>query len=216
MLAFIDPIEKIIRKRRSIRKYKSEVPSPGWIESIISCAALAPSPSNSQPVRFFRISSEQVKEKLHGAMIERRRELLEILDEKGGAKKTKNLINAYFRYSEFMFDAPVILAAGTVTGHESFSGKLREAGILPPETVRSETDLDISIGLALQSLMLKSEAIGLGTCILTGPLAFLPEVEKILGLEGVRVKCFITVGFPDESPAPVERKNLSEIYSEIE
>ncbi len=215
MLAFIDPIEKIIRKRRSIRKYKSEVPSQGWIEAIISCAAMAPSPSNSQPVRFYRILSDEVRDKLHEVMTERRRELLEILDQKGGAKKTRNLINAYFRYSEFMFDAPVILAVGTVMGHETFSGKLREAGILPPETIRGETDLDISIGLALQSLMLKSEAIGLGTCILTGPLAFLPEVEKVLGIEGVRVKCFITVGFPDESPDPVERKRLSEIYIEI-
>lgn len=215
MLAFIDPVEKMIRKRRSIRKYKPDVPPSGWIEAIISCAAFAPSPSNSQPVRLFRISSEEVREKLHAEMTDRRRELLEILDSRGGEKKTRNLINAYFRYSEFMFDAPVILAAGTITGHESFSGKLREAGILPPEPARGETDLDISLGLALQSLMLKSEAIGLGTCILTGPLAFLPEVEKTMGIEGVRIKCFVTVGFPDETPAPVDRKGLSEIYREI-
>ncbi len=215
MLAFIDPVEKIIRKRRSIRKYKPDAPPPGWIESIIACAALAPSPSNSQPVRFFRISSDEVREKLRDAMIERRQELLDILDAKGGAKRTKNLINAYFRYSEFMFDAPVILAAGTITTIETFSGKLREAGVLPPETARGEADLDISVGLSLKALLLKSEALGLGTCILTGPLAFLPEVEKIIGLEGIRIKCFVTVGFPDETPAPVEKKGLSEIYREI-
>jgi len=208
-------VEKIIRKRRSIRKYKPDAPPSGWIEAVISCAALAPSPSNTQPVRFFRIASAQMLEKLHQAMTERRREFLQILDAKGGAKKTKNLINAYFRYSEFMFDAPVILAAGTITTGESFSGKLREAGILLAESARGEADLDISVGLALKALLLKGEALGLGTCILTGPLAFLPDVETTLGVENVRIKCFVTLGFPDETPAPVEKKGFAEIYTEI-
>ncbi len=214
MLSFIDPIEKIIRKRRSIRKYKADLPPQGWIEAIVSCAAMAPSPSNSQPVHFVRIGSDRIRQKLFDVMYKRRDELLDILDAKNGTKRTRNLINAYFRYAEFMFFAPVILAAGTVTTNESFSTKLAAADLIP-EDPRGETDLDISVGLAVKGLLLKSEALGLGTCVLTAPLAFLPEVEKILGLEKIRIKCFITVGFPDEEPSKVERKGFSEIYTEI-
>lgn len=214
MLSFIDPVEKVIRKRRSIRKYRTDMPQPGWIEAAISCAALAPSPSNSQPVRFVRISSDGMRQKLHEAMLDRRRELIEALEAVGGQKKTRNLINAYFRYSEFMFAAPVIIGVGTVLGLESFSGKLHEAGILP-ESIRGETDLDISVGLAIKGMILKCESLGLGTCILTAPLAFLTNVEKTLGLEDIRIKCFVTLGFPDETPQLVEKKCVSEIYREI-
>lgn len=213
-LAFIDPIEKIIRQRRSIRKYKADMPQPRWIEAIVECAALAPSPSNTQPVRFVRIHSEEKREALHEAMVRRHRELLERLGESGGPKKTRNLINVYYRYSDFMFHAPVILAVGTVPEARSFSGKLVEANILAEDS-RGETDLDISLGLALKGLLLKCEALGLGSCILTAPLVFVPEAEKVLGLGDVRIKCFVTVGFPDETPPPIERKGLPEIYREI-
>ncbi|MEN6437799.1 MAG: nitroreductase family protein [Syntrophobacter sp.] len=213
MIAFIDPVEKLIRKRRSIRKYKPDMPPSGWIDAAVSCAAMAPSPSNSQPVRFVRIRSEKMLERLQLGMEARRRELLEILEAKKGTKRTRNLINAYYRYSEFLFNAPVIIAAGTLQT-ETFTGKLMEAGVLA-EDARGETDRDITVGLALKGLLLKSEALGLGTCILTAPLAFLPEVEKTLGLNDIRIKCFVTMGFPDETPAPIDKKGPSEIYTEI-
>jgi nitroreductase len=209
-----DSLETPIRKRRSIRKYKADMPPSDWIEALITCASMAPSPSNSQPVRFVRLSSSAIREDLQAAMIQKRDELLGNLETKGGPKKIRNLINVYFRYSEFMFHAPVIICVGTVLGAESFSRKLAQAGVLPQDT-RGETDLDISVGLALKGLLLKSEALGLGTCILTAPLIFMEGIEQRIWLEDVRIKCFVTVGFPDETPAVPERKSISEIYREI-
>lgn len=213
-VAFIDPLDKIMRRRRSIRKYKADMPQPGWIETIIECAAMAPSPSNTQPVRYVRIQSPEKRGTLHRTMIERHRELLDKVRESGAPKKARNLINVYYRYSDFMFDAPVLLAVGTVIETRSFSGKLVEANIMENDA-RGETDLDISVGLALKGLLLKCEALGLGSCILTAPLVFVPDADRILGLEDIRVKCFVTVGFPDETPPRVERKGLAEVYREI-
>lgn len=209
-----DPVETLIRARRSIRKYKPDMPPPEWIEAIVACASMAPSPSNSQPVRFVRIRSPQLREALRAGMVQRRDELLHRLSETGAPKRLRNLINVYFRYSEFLFHAPVILAVGTDAGTESFSRKLVDAKILQADT-RGETDLDITVGLALEGLMLKSVSLGLATCILTAPLVFLEDMEKTIGLENIRIKCFITVGFPDETPSPPERKPISEIFSEI-
>jgi nitroreductase len=80
---------------------------------------------------------------------------------------------------------------------------------------QEETSLDITVGLALKGFILKGKELGLGTCILTGPLVFIPNVEEILGINDVRIKCFITVGFPDEKPDMPPRKSISEIFSEI-
>ena len=210
----MDPIETVILNRRSIRRYKPDMPPPTWIETMIACASMAPSPSNSQPVRFVRLRSPEVRSDLRRAMIQKRDELLCDLESKGGSKKTRNLINVYFRYSEFMFDAPVLLAVGTPASAASFSRKLEEAKILPAVT-HSESDPDISVGLALMNLMLKCTSLGLGTCVLTAPLVFLGDVEKTIRLGDIRIKCFATVGFPDEIPSMPGRKSISEIYREI-
>ncbi|MCK5784658.1 MAG: nitroreductase family protein [Desulfobacterales bacterium] len=211
--------EKLVQSRRSIRKYKPDIPPPQWIETMVTCAALAPSPSNSQPVRFFKINSMEKKNALRSVMKQRYQDFLAVL-ESGRAEKTdspkkiKNLIRTYYRFSTFMLDAPALFAVGTVTGVSSFSKKLFAAGLISGES-RGNTDLDVTVGLALNSFILKAQELGLGTCILTGPMTFVPNTEKILGINDARIQCFVTAGFPDEIPACITRKSFAEIYREI-
>ena len=207
-------LEDLIHKRRSIRKYKPDMPPEEWINSMLRCALMAPSPSNSQPVRFFRISSAGKREKLYQALVSGKQEFLRAIQSKKEAKRLKNLINTYYRFSEFMFKAPILFTVGTIASYTGFSKKLLEEGILT-HNKREETSLDITVGLALKGFILKGEELGLGTCILTGPLVFIPNVEEILGINDVRIKCFITAGFPDEKPGMPLRKSISEILSEI-
>ncbi|RLC30963.1 MAG: hypothetical protein DRH37_04120, partial [Deltaproteobacteria bacterium] len=75
--------------------------------------------------------------------------------------------------------------------------------------------LDIALGLALKGFILKGEALGLGSCILTAPLVFMSEPDHMLGVNDLAVRCFITVGFPDETPPAVKRKSVSEIYMQV-
>jgi nitroreductase len=175
---------------------------------------MAPSPSNSQPVRFIRISSSEKREKLYQALNSGKQEFLRAIQPKEEAKKLKNRINTYYRYSEFMFNAPLLFTVGTIASYAGFSTKLLEEGILT-HNKREETNLDITVGLALKGFILRGEELGLGTCILTGPFVFIPNVEEILGVNDVRIKCFITAGFPDEKPNMPPRKSISEILSEI-
>ncbi|HYA02196.1 MAG TPA: nitroreductase family protein [Syntrophobacteria bacterium] len=214
MQPFEHSLDEVIQRRRSIRKYTPEVPPVSWIEAMVACAARAPSPSNSQPVRFIRITSPRIQHDLHRGMRERYEDLLRTLDERAGSKKTRNLINACFRYSEFMFDAPVIIAAGTATNVAGFTRKLAEANVVS-EDGKAERDLDIALGLALKGFVLKGTALGLGTCILTAPLVFLSDLERRIGVEDLRIKCFVTIGFPAEKPSFVERRSASEIYLEV-
>ena len=207
-------LDELLSKRRSIRKYKADIPPAEWIEKMIQCAAKAPSPSNSQPVRFIRIDSDKPRDSLSRAMADGHQKLLCAWEKSRGPKRLRNRINAYRRFSEFMFNAPVFFAVGTIVDFDGFSKKLFEAKLIEQDS-RGEIDMDITTGLALKGFILKGEEFGLGSCILTAPLVFIPNAEEILGIKEIRIKCFITTGFPDEIPPPIDKKKTAEIYRKI-
>jgi len=207
-------LDKLINGRRSIRKYKEEPPPGEWIRMMILAAMRAPSPSNSQPVRFIQLRSSEVKAHLHQAMRDGRERLLQAIKETGSTKRLRNLVNAYFRYSEFMFSAPVLFAVGTSLKMVSLAARLKSAGVIE-RTHKKHRDLDIAVGLALKGYLLKGEELGLGSCILTAPLIFIEETEKIIPVAGVEIKCFIATGYPDEEPSYIKRKDFTDIYREF-
>jgi nitroreductase len=206
-------LDQLIAERRSIRKYKPDIPPQAWIKDMIQCAAMAPSPSNIQPVRFIGIHSRESREKLHKAMMLGRQELLDRLEENKVSKKIGNWIKTYYRFSKFMFSAPLVFAVGTIAPEQGFTKVLSEAGLLKND--RSDGALDITVGLALKAFILKGKDLGLGTCVLTAPLVFIPNIETILGLKEIRIRCFVTAGFPDEKPQPLTKKTGADIYGEI-
>lgn len=207
-------LDDLVFKRRSIRKYKSDpLPEP-WIDAMLRCAHQAPSPSNKQPVRFIRIESSDLRQRLQDALVDGHGRLLARHREKNGPARLRNWINAYRRYAEFMFDAPTLLAVGVSSDYEGFSSKLAGAGLMEDD-LRQQSDLDMTVGLALSGLLLKAQALGVGSCILTAPLVFIEDVEKILGLEKVVVKCIVTLGMADQNPNPTERMPLASVVQVI-
>ena len=208
------PFTELVFSRKSIRKYKKELPPELWIEDMIKCASRAPSPSNRQPVRFIRIASSEIRNQLYKQMNNGRDSLLAKLENLSKPKKMKNRINAYFRFSEFMTQAPLLFAVGIISDQEGFSSSLADAGLIYKDH-RGRADADISTGLALQSFIFRAQELGLGTCILTAPLSFVPEPEKLMGIKDIEIRCFVTAGYPAESPADTPRKPLSEICLEI-
>jgi nitroreductase len=206
--------DQLIENRRSIRKYKPEIPLEEAIMKMIACAAMAPSPSNSQPVRFVRIQSKAIKVNLQKSLESGYQKFLGLLEGKKNIKPLRNRINVYKRFSDFIFSAPIIFAVGTIKDFSGFSKILNKAGILE-EDLRAHTDLDISVGLALKGFILKGEAMGIGSCIVSAPLVFIENIESSLGLSDISVRCFVTVGYPDETPSHVEKKDPQEIYREI-
>ena len=129
-------------------------------------------------------------------------------------RKAINILNHYWRYSRFMFHAPALFAVGVEKQGESFSGRLKRAGLMGGRELET-MGCDISLGLSLQSFMLKAVALGLGTCILTAPFHFLENDCTIPGTENLLIRCFLTAGFPDEYPAAPERKQPMEIYRKV-
>lgn len=60
-------IYEIIKKRRSVRSYKSECVEEEKLKRILEAALSAPSAANRQPVCFFVIKNEKIKQQLKKA-----------------------------------------------------------------------------------------------------------------------------------------------------
>jgi nitroreductase len=206
--------DQLIAGRRSIRRYKTIIPSEDQVMQMIACAAMAPSPSNSRPVRFIRILSGTVNTALQESLEAGYHKILGSIEGEKNKKRLRNRIHVYKRYSDFIFTAPVLMAVGVVDDYSGFSKILNQAGILEKD-FRAFIDLDISVGLALKGFILKAETLGIGTCIVSAPLVFIENIEAILGLTGISIRCLLTLGYPDEIPSHIERKNAKEIYQVI-
>ena len=204
-------LDQLLTERRSIRKYQAAAPPEAALEQMLGLASLTPSSSNRQPVRLLRIASLELKAALKGAMETGHERFLQVAAQAANPKNLRNWINTYYRYSAFMFDAPWLLAAGTIAAPAGFSRILSEAGVAAPNN-QWETDADIALGLALQAIILKGQELGIASCVLTAPLAFIAGAEHILGVEDMKIKCFLTLGFPAEKPPAPPKKDLLQIY----
>jgi nitroreductase len=207
-------LDALVFGRRSIRKYKKDPLPAVWLRDILSCALWAPSPSNSQPVRFVHIMSGRHMEALKQSLANGHSRLIDNHKAMSASARLRNRINAYRRYSQFMFTSPVLLAVGVTIEAEGFSSKLAAADLIEND-FRQQTDLDMTVGLTLQGLMLKAQSLGVGSCVLTAPLVFMDSVEQLLGLEDIVIKCFVTLGFADEAPKAPERLPLSSVIQVI-
>jgi len=200
--------DEIIRSRRSIRVYRDEIPDDRLVTAMLESASFAPSPSHSQPVRFILIRSQHLKDDLHRMLTQGKDRFLRIIEEKNLGKNPKNLVRAYSRFADFMVTAPLLFAVGTVKVR-SFSDRLIEAGVLD-ENPKGTWDADISTGLALSAFMLKATELGLGTCVLTAPFVFIPNLSHHIHPD-IRVTCFVTAGYLAETPRALERISVEDL-----
>ena len=113
----------------------------------------------------------------------------------------------FMHYATFFSNAPVLL----VVLHKqpvSVSAPVL-AGLKDPDLVSGEP---LSAAMAVQNLLLAAQALGLGTCVLTGPLLVQDAVAGALDLPaGHDLTCLVALGHPAESPAPPRRKTIEQI-----
>ena len=203
-------LSQLFQKRRSIRNYLPHEPPQEWLADLIRCGQTAPSPSNSQPVRVRRISSQDVRRQLQAAMMQQKEHLLEAVAAQNGPKRLLNIIKVYYRYSAFMFTAPWLLLIGTIPTAPGFYDHLATAG-LRPEKKSATTDQDVTVGLFVSAMLLRATELGLGSCILTAPLVFLAPYDTLLAFKNIRPKCFVTLGYAAKTPTSTPRLDPDKI-----
>lgn len=181
-----------IKSRRSIRKYKDESIPKEFIEKIIEAGTLAPSGKNKQPWKFYVIQGEKRRE-----MVDEMQKGMKRLEDMG-------IKTGSARHSrEVMADAPVTIFIFNPTSKHP---------LLKRDTLEVYSDVvDIqSIGAAIQNMLLTAVDLGLGSLWICDVFFGYEEICDWLGEKGQMIAA-VSLGYPDQSPAPRPRKSVSEV-----
>ena len=154
---------EVVRRRRSIRRYKTTPVPEDVLSHILETARLAPSAGNREPWHFIVVKDDETKQRLG--------------------------------VSSWAAEAPVVIVGCVDT------------------TVRSEPLCIVDLSIAFEHIVLAAANYGLGTCWIGRYVAGSDEsIRRVLHIpERVKVVAVSPLGYPDETPEPKVRKNLSEI-----
>ena len=200
-----DDLMKVIKERRSIRKYLPDEVPKADIEKIIEAGAWAPSGGNLQNWHFVVVTSNEIKEKMLSVV----KEKVEKLAEKIVSPKAKKEYIAYSGYYTFFNQAPVVIAV-IKKPYDSLAqrvlerygiGYISSAGVQGPAA-------------AIQNMLLMSHALGYGTCWMTGPMIARIELEELLEVkEPNELLALIPLGKYSPIVSNIKRKHVNEVIT---
>ncbi len=187
-------IAPFIAARRSIRAFADRPVAPAVVDALIESACLAPAPHHSRPWRFAVVGAGPGRPALADAMGALWRQDLEA--DGVEAPRVDALLAASRARIE---DAPVLLLA-CLTG----DGLHRY-----PDTERMEAEWTLallSLGAAVENLLLAAADAGLGACWVASPAFASNAARGALSLsDDWYPQAMVLAGHPDESHPPSER-----------
>ena len=161
---------KAIETRRSIRKYRPEMPERSLIDQILHAAVLAPSAKNRQTWKFL-VYTNKSKENLLNAMENGLTRMRDISDIPPEAKK--GLPDA-FHTMKIMQEAPVLIMILNTNAGSPFDE-------IDANTHITEICDTLSVGAAVENMLLKATELGLGTLWIANTCYAYPELTSFLG-----------------------------------
>ncbi len=188
-----------IKNRRSIRKYINKPILLEDIMDIVYAASLAPSAKNRQPWKFIVYTGSK-KEQLTDSM---EKGLMREKNGKAILPQSKRELQDAFNTLEIMKQAPVVIVVLNTNGNSPY-GRITTGKRI------SEICDNLSIGAAIENLILSATEKKLGTLWIANTYFAYPELEKEIGTKHQIVGA-VTVGFTEEEPPQRPRKTLDEV-----
>ncbi len=192
-------LTEVLTERKSIRKYKETSVSSQDIRKIIEAGIVAPSAKNRQPWKFIVYTGEA------------KNSILQVM-ENGLNREKSNAILPYsssglqdaFYTLKIMKQASVLIMIENTNGISPFE----DIGTADKRVM--EICDTLSIGAAMQNMILKATEIGLGTLLVANTCFAYPELVEAMGVKGQLVGA-VCVGYADESPSRRARK----VYEDV-
>lgn len=190
---------KEIENRRSIRKYKRHEISKEIIEDIIYSATLAPSAKNRQPWKFIVYQGEE-KSKLVDVMhqgIKLEKITHKLMPEWAFAiPDAENTVRV-------MEEAPCLIAVLNTNQKTPFDSIEDEKRIV-------EICDSLSIGAAIENMILTATSYGLGTLWIANTCFSYNELIDFIETDS-QLTGIVAIGFANETPAKRPRKPVADI-----
>ena len=207
-------IDELMKKRRSIRRFRKECPDRQQLMKLIEAAVTAPSASNKQPWRFLIVSNRDVIADLATAVRDSVDRIAQHIE-----PESESAFRAYGDYFTRFENAPVVIAllfrSLTLLSQLS-SDRMPPADRQRIQRMERDSGL-MGVAMAAQNLLLLATEMGLGASGMTGPLVADDRIREILDVpESWELAAFIPVGFPAEAPPAVERKPAHRVVTWIE
>ena len=188
-----------IENIRSIRKYKPDEIERKLIDEIIYSASLAPSAKNRQSWKFIVYQGKE-KDKLVDVMrhgINSEKMTHELMPEWAFAiPDAENTVR-------IMQEVPCLIAVLNTNQYTPFASIENEKRIV-------EISDSLSIGAAIENMILTATGYGLGTLWIANTCFAYNELMDFIGTDS-QLTGIVAVGFADEAPAKRPRKPLEEI-----
>lgn len=198
----IEPLEvkKLIKTRRTVRKFLRREVEREKIRELIEAATWAPSAHNSQPWRFFVITSEKTKEAFSLAMA--RKWEKDLRQDKVDETIIKQLIED--SHERFISSPVIIVVFIDMSEMQKY-----------PDEKRNNYEKVMAIqsaSAAIQNLILLAHAFGLGSNWRCAPLFAQEEVKKVLKVKlSWEPIAAVSIGYPEEVPQAPKRKIVDEV-----
>ncbi len=211
-------LEKLIKSRRSIRRWQDKKVPEELLLRAIELATWAPNAGNQQNWHFYVILNHSTIK----AMADAVQAAVDRMASWPAAAKFSGAFPGTGRRPSFFDTAPAAIAVGTAR-YQSIRDQLlesREKSDSQAAQMRqwlNVTDTRIqSVASAIAYLLLVLHQMGLGAVWMAGPMQAKDEIEKILKVPpGIDIIAFIPVGYPDEQPPSGGRKPVSEVSEVI-
>lgn len=210
-------LEKLVKTRRSVRKWKKEDVTDELIKKAIELGTWAPNGGNYQGWHFIVIKRKEIIVKMADAV-------QSISDRIAGwpeAKEWQGDVDRYQKNASFFRDAPIVIAAFTGEYQSAMDKVLLSRVSFDPEakrvlTFRRSAPTAIqSAAAAVATMLLAFHQWGLGAVWMAGPLIAKKEIETLLKVPAnLSLVCLVPVGYPDESPERT-RKSLEDVLEFI-
>ena len=209
----IEALEKLIKERRSIRRWKEKEVPDELLKKAVELAAWAPNGGNYQGWRFIVVKNRETIEKMANAV----QSAADRVASWPEAKSWEEDVKRYQRNTSFFRDAPACIGV-FISEYRSVMDKVltaREAVDPVANRImgfrRTAPTAIQSASAAAATMLLAFHQMGLGAVLLASPLMAKKEIEEILNVPAeMGLVCLIAVGYPDESPRK-ERKPVEQV-----
>jgi len=213
----INDLEKLIKGRRSIRRWKKDDVSDELLKKAVELATWAPNGGNYQNWRFIIVKNRNLIEK----MANRLQSIADQIASWPEAVSWHAEVKRYQKHASYFRNAPAWIGVFTgeyqspmdkiLVARESFDSEAKEIlGFRRSAPIAIQTT-----AAAVTTMLLVFHQMGLGAVWLGSPLQAQKEIGTLLKVpENMALVCMIAVGYPDESPQR-DRKPVDEVLEFI-
>lgn len=195
-----EAFERLLRERRSIRRYRDEPVPIVLVNRLLEAATSAPSAHNRQPWRFAVLQSRKIQERLAVAMAERLR-----ADRIADGDNAQTVFSDVARSISRISNAPtLVLICLTMEDMERYPDSRRTA---------AERHMAVqSTAMAMQNFLLAAHANALGASVMCAPLFCPGTIQKTLSLpKDWEPQSLVTLGYPFDRGKPFQRRGVPEL-----